>query len=133
MKSYRYGVVLVSLSCIAALALASSGWWGKEPSEEAGARSSEALDHTTKARSGSSYGTRRGPTASSLSPTSLEPLETPEAMASMDHAYLRSELERMEGELEDEHAIERMNAEDVTQDERVAFSRKLERIAMMRH
>lgn len=75
--------------------------------------------------------------AASAQPTQTAPgapvIESPEVIASMDLEFVKEEVERMDRELEQRNAIERLNSGDTSQSERLELGALIQRAALFRH
>ncbi|MGC4064999.1 MAG: hypothetical protein QM784_10230 [Polyangiaceae bacterium] len=60
-------------------------------------------------------------------------IESPEVIASMDIEFVADEVKRIDKELHDRNAIERLNSGDVSDAERLEFGAMMHRAALFRH
>jgi hypothetical protein len=60
-------------------------------------------------------------------------IESPDVIASMDIEFVAEEVKRMDKELLDRNAVERLNSGEATDAERLEFGALMHRIALFRH
>lgn len=66
-------------------------------------------------------------------PLEAPAIETPDVIASMDIEFVRDEVKRMDEELERRRAVERLNGEEASPDERAELGALFQRSALFRH
>jgi hypothetical protein len=66
-------------------------------------------------------------------PSGAPEIESPEVIATMDLDFVEDEVKRMDQELLDRKAVERLNSGEATDAERLEFGAMMHRIALFRH